>query len=90
MHAKIEMDGHGRGKLWLDDKEIPMVKLVRFTGEAGEANSLTVEVIPETVFVTGPVEVTHMTSPCREWRLELPPVDLAKFRRACDRAWFKC
>lgn len=91
MHVKIELEGHGRGQVYIDGEKIDGVRAVKAEACVDEANTVTLELIPTRVEVSGPFDVTDLRSEAREWRVgpgPFPHIDFGKFQRACDRAWF--
>jgi hypothetical protein len=58
MHnVRIEMTGHGRGKVFLDDVEVKAVTAIDFSTQTGGLNELTLKLYVEGATITGPVEV---------------------------------
>lgn len=49
MHVKIESEGHGRGKVFIDGKELENVTYVSAALSVGEINTVAIGLIPDTV-----------------------------------------
>lgn len=66
MNVKIVMEGHGRGKVFIDGSPIPHVRGFYFSAAVNEANALTLELLPDKIEVEGEFDVTTIESVARE------------------------
>jgi hypothetical protein len=57
---RLVMDAHGKGKVFLDGKELPRVYSVKVECEVGCLNRVTIETSAELIEVDGLVDVTTM------------------------------
>lgn len=68
-NVKIEMDGPGRGKVFLDHEELKGVRSISFRGEVDEVNSVSIEMLVDHVFVNADaVDITDIGSDSILWR----------------------
>lgn len=60
--VKIEMTGHGRGRVWVDGREMEHVRAVRFESEAHCANTVTLEFYADAVEIQALSDVIEQKS----------------------------
>lgn len=66
MNVKIVMEGHGRGKVFIDGEPISRVRSVNLSARVDEANVVTLELLPDKIEVEGEFDVTTIESVARE------------------------
>lgn len=57
--VRIEMTGHGLGKVFIDGHEVEGVRTVKFVARGGVTNRVEIELAPKVVKVVGPADVTQ-------------------------------
>lgn len=78
--VQIELTGHGRGRVCIDGKQVPMVTAVQVSAGVGEANLITMVTIADQVKFSGPAKVRWVSR-------ESPPTYFEfNHRRAVSRA----
>lgn len=54
---RIELTGHGRGKVYVDDRELPHVSAILFEAAAEDANRAVITLLADRVDITAPADV---------------------------------
>lgn len=71
MHKlKVELNGPGRGRVWLDDKRIEAVA-VKVEARAGQMNKATIELNIVDAEITGEMELTAIMDLLKDPRIKL-------------------
>lgn len=66
MNVKIVMEGHGRGKVFIDGEPLSGVRSIKLSAEVDTANVVTLELMPKKIEVEGEFDVTTIESVARE------------------------
>jgi hypothetical protein len=57
-HIRIEMTGHGRGRVWINGEEVSVTRIEFKASSLGdEANELILGLVADRVDIAGPAEV---------------------------------
>lgn len=67
MNVRIQMDGHGSGKVFIDDKELEGCTGLTLKCRAHEANELILSFMPNSVTYEGIADVTSIGDDYRKW-----------------------
>lgn len=72
---RIVMTGHGRGEVFVGGVKVEKVRKIEFSSEPACTNEVRVTIIPETVEIEGPAEVSRLPPPP-----PLPPPSRVDYR----------
>lgn len=66
--VRVVLTGHGRGEVFINGEKMPCVRKVSIAAEAGNTNTVAIEINATTVDFIGRVDVTTIESEALEFR----------------------